>query len=345
MNTCPYCDQTLNAKHILTIRNRLNHKLSISSKRCNLLYNDFHYYEENRSYLKNQVKILEDKNHELVFIQLSLSQLTSNIKTIENLEKKIDREMAELIEITSLLHVVVSPLMKRKSWNFYLINLMFLSQRRRQYDKLNQLVLEFQVNNIESEYLENFHIAKSKSLILKKIQDTTTEIEDLDVKIMKMSHEVSMKKGEYLRQQNLIQEISQLQSDKTKLEKEFLMTKEEEAVVKAELNQIAIRIQEINAKIETNTKKKKEFIYLEKIGIWLNEFFLSSIDEIESAVMSTIREEFNQLFKKWFYLLIETNDAEVEIDEFFSPIVYQYGKALDVLSLSGGEKNINLTCV
>jgi exonuclease SbcC len=129
-----------------------------------------------------------------------------------------------------------------------------------------------------------------------------------------------------------------LQSDKTKLEKEFLRTKEEEAVVKAELNQIAVRIQEINAKIETNTKKKKEFIYLEKIGIWLNEFFLSSIDEIESAVMSTIREEFNQLFKKWFYLLIETNDAEVEIDEFFSPIVYQYGKALDVLSLSGGEK-------
>ena len=54
--------------------------------------------------------------------------------------------------------------------------------------------------------------------------------------------------------------------------------------------------------------------------------------------MSTIREEYNQLFKKWFYLLIETNDAEVEIDEFFSPIVYQYGKALDVLSLSGGEK-------
>ncbi|MGA8842772.1 MAG: SMC family ATPase [Nitrososphaeraceae archaeon] len=338
MNTCPYCDQTLNAKHILTIRNRLNHKLSISSKRCNLLYNDFHYYEENRSYLKNQVKILEDKNRELVFIQLSLSQLTSNIKTIENLEKKIDREMAELIEITSLLHDGSFASDEKKKLELLSNQFDVLEPAKRQYDKLNQLVLEFQVNNIESEYLENFHIAKSKSLILKKIQDTTTEIEDLDVKIMKMSHEVSMKKGEYLRQQNLIQEISQLQSDKTKLEKEFLMTKEEEAVVKAELNQIAVRIQEINAKIETNTKKKKEFIYLEKIGIWLNEFFLSSIDEIESAVMSTIREEFNQLFKKWFYLLIETNDAEVEIDEFFSPIVYQYGKALDVLSLSGGEK-------
>ena len=338
MNTCPYCDQTLNAKHILTIRNRFNHKLSISSKRCNLLYNDFHYYEENRSYLKNQVKILEDKNRELVFIQLSLSQLTSNIKTIENLQKKIGREMAELIEITSLLHGGSFASDEKKKLELLSNQFDVLEPAKRQYDKLNQLVLEFQVNNIESEYLENFHIAKSKSLILKKIQDTTTEIEDLDVKIMKMSHEVSMKKGEYLRQQNLIQEISQLQSDKTKLEKEFLMTKEEEAVVKAELNQIAIRIQEINAKIETNTKKKKEFIYLEKIGIWLNEFFLSSIDEIESAVMSTIREEFNQLFKKWFYLLIETNDAEVEIDEFFSPIVYQYGKALDVLSLSGGEK-------
>ncbi|HEX7178766.1 MAG TPA: hypothetical protein VF220_03500, partial [Nitrososphaeraceae archaeon] len=338
MNTCPYCDQTLNAKHILTIRNRLNHKLSISSKRCNLLYNDFHYYEENHSYLKNQVKILEDKNRELVFIQLSLSQLTSNIKTIENLEKKIDREMAKLNEMTSLLHVGSFASDEKKKLELLSNQFDVLEPAKRQYDKLNQLVLEFQVNNIESEYLENFHIAKSKSLILKKIQDTTTEIEDLDVKIMKMSHELSMKKGEYLRQQNMIQEISQLQSDKTKLEKEFLRTKEEEAVVKAELNQIAVRIQEINAKIETNTKKKKEFIYLEKIGIWLNEFFLSSIDEIESAVMSTIREEFNQLFKKWFYLLIETNDAEVEIDEFFSPIVYQYGKALDVLSLSGGEK-------
>ena len=30
--------------------------------------------------------------------------------------------------------------------------------------------------------------------------------------------------------------------------------------------------------------------------------------------------------------------THVEIDEFFQPIVHQYGQALDIMSLSGGEK-------
>ena len=338
MKTCPYCNQPLDEKDLLSIRSNINLKLSNSSKKCKLLYNILHSYEEIRTTLKNKLRILEDKNRQLLYIQMNLSQINSIVKNVAILEKKLDVEMSKLVEVTDLYNR--ECLRKKEKGKLELLSkqLDSLQPVKTNYDKLNHLLLEYQMKNIESEYLENFHIAKTKSLTVKNLHNITSSIKELDVKILNINNEILIKKAEYSKQQDSIHKISQLEQNKTKLENEGLSMKEKQAVARADLNQVEIRMEEIIKKIEINTKKKKDLIFLEKIGIWLDEFFLPSIDNIESAVMSTIREEFNHLFKKWFYLLIESNDSEVEIDEFFSPIVHQYGQALDTMSLSGGEK-------
>jgi exonuclease SbcC len=81
-----------------------------------------------------------------------------------------------------------------------------------------------------------------------------------------------------------------------------------------------------------------KIIYTDQIGTWLTQHFIPSLEQIESQVLISVKEEFNKVFQKWFYLLIEVGDIDVEIDEFFTPIVNQSGYRLELDSLSGGEK-------
>jgi exonuclease SbcC len=97
-------------------------------------------------------------------------------------------------------------------------------------------------------------------------------------------------------------------------------------------------IESINKKINDLEERLDKIIFTDQIGIWLNQHFIPSLEQIESQVLISVREEFNKLFQKWFYLLIEVGDIDVEIDEYFTPIVNQSGYHLEVDSLSGGEK-------
>jgi len=71
---------------------------------------------------------------------------------------------------------------------------------------------------------------------------------------------------------------------------------------------------------------------------WLSEFFNPALESIERHVLSHINCRFDELFRKWFGMLVEGTELDVTIDENFSPLVNQGGYELDILSLSGGEK-------
>jgi len=98
------------------------------------------------------------------------------------------------------------------------------------------------------------------------------------------------------------------------------------------------QIEIISNKISELEGKIDKIIFTDQIGIWLDQYFIPSLEQIESQVLVSVKEEFNKLFQKWFYLLIEVGDIDVEIDEFFTPLVNQNGYFLEVESLSGGEK-------
>jgi exonuclease SbcC len=71
---------------------------------------------------------------------------------------------------------------------------------------------------------------------------------------------------------------------------------------------------------------------------WLFEFFGPALESIERHVLSHINYQFDELFKKWFGMLVEGTELEVTVDENFAPIVNQGGYELDIFALSGGEK-------
>lgn len=72
--------------------------------------------------------------------------------------------------------------------------------------------------------------------------------------------------------------------------------------------------------------------------LWMREFFIPTIDKIEKQVLLSIQQDFNEVYRKWYSVLIEDVTKESKIDENFTPLVEQDGFLQDVEFLSGGEK-------
>jgi exonuclease SbcC len=77
---------------------------------------------------------------------------------------------------------------------------------------------------------------------------------------------------------------------------------------------------------------------LREHGIWLEDYFVPSLDAIERQVLTNINEDFNSHFQEWFSTLVEDQSKEARIDEDFTPVVEQDGYEQDVEYLSGGER-------
>jgi DNA repair protein SbcC/Rad50 len=90
--------------------------------------------------------------------------------------------------------------------------------------------------------------------------------------------------------------------------------------------------------IARKEKSAAKAIALGEREIWLEEFFVPTLESIERHVMTSINREFGGSFQKWFGTLVDDPGKEARVDEEFSPIVDQEGYDQDVEFLSGGER-------
>jgi len=100
-------------------------------------------------------------------------------------------------------------------------------------------------------------------------------------------------------------------------------------------------IQNMKLKLESLEQKKEKMNRMHEVLGWIDNYYAPAVKKIEKRVMERIHARFNQLFQKWFGLLIESEEFIAKIDEDFSPVIEQDGYDIPVSTLSGGEK----TCV
>ncbi|MEK6983394.1 MAG: AAA family ATPase [Nanoarchaeota archaeon] len=91
---------------------------------------------------------------------------------------------------------------------------------------------------------------------------------------------------------------------------------------------------EINEKREA----KERLAFISQLNNWIDELFANLMSTMETHVMLNIHSEFNELFKKWFDILMEDESINVRVDEEFTPIIEQDGYETYIENLSGGEK-------
>ncbi|MDA4128385.1 MAG: SMC family ATPase [Thaumarchaeota archaeon] len=114
--------------------------------------------------------------------------------------------------------------------------------------------------------------------------------------------------------------------------------REELAVAKTRSTDLVKELGERENEIESKSEYAKRVDSMKEREIWMQDFFVPTLEAIEQHVLTAINQEFNVNFQKWFSVLVDDPEKEVRVDENFTPIVSQEGYEQEIYYLSGGEK-------
>jgi len=334
---CPYCKQKLNKQHILEMEKKFLQSKDLLRNKLVKFEKDLDENQAKKNELVNNLKEVESKKSELQKIQIQIARLNAVLKNREQVKFKINEKTTnkKLIQTKLQGSYFVE---KTKELDELSDRLRKIYSYKARYDSLSKIVNAYQKTNLDNTYAEHSNVIKSKQ---RKIEDKKIKeksLLDLDDEVFVLSNRLDEMKVIFRDRQEVENNLKKLESIKELHENELIKMKENLAMRKTEHDSNLRQIESFNKKIDGLKESVDKIIFTDQIGAWLNHHFIPSLEQIESQVLISVKEEFNKLFQKWFYLLIEVGDIDVEIDEFFTPIVNQSGYRLEVDSLSGGEK-------
>jgi DNA repair protein SbcC/Rad50 len=335
---CPYCKQKLNEQHILEMEKKFLRSKDILKNKLDTFEKDLEANQIKKNEYLNGIKQIEIKKLELQKIQIQIARLNVVLNNKEQIKSKINEKAKnkKLIEAKLQSSYFVEKTKELDELDDKLDKIYSYKER---YDSLSKIVNDYQKTNLDSTYMEHSNMIKSKQRKIEEKKIKEKSLLDLDNEVFVLSKKLDEMKVIFRDRQEVENKLNNLDSDKESLENELMKMKEKLAMRKTEHDNNLKQIESFNKKIGELEERVDKIIFTDQIGIWLNQHFIPSLEQIESQVLISVREEFNRLFQKWFYLLIEVGDIDVEINEFFTPIVNQSGYHLEVDSLSGGEKS------
>lgn len=334
---CPYCKQKLNQQHILEMEKKFLQSKDFLKNKLDTLEKDLEINQEKKTVLLDRKKQVESKKSELQKIQIQIARLNEVLNSKEQIKLKINEKATN----KNLIHTKLQNgyfVEKKQELEELDEKLSNIYSFKVSYDSLSKIVTDYQKSDLDSTYAEHSNLIRSKQ---RKIEEKKTKEKlslELDDEVLILTKKLDEMKVIFRDRQEVENGLKDLESTKESLENELMKMKENLAMRKTELDNNLRQIELYDRKIDELEKRVDKIVFTDQIGIWLNQHFIPSLEQIESHVLIRVKEEFNTLFQKWFYLLIEVGDIDVEIDEFFTPVVIQSGYRLEVDSLSGGEK-------
>ena len=307
LSTCPVCLQKVDFTHKIKITDTENFNINGAQKKIEEMQKR---KLELETLIQTNDKYLEELRKdelELREVIIKLDNLSSQIEAKQNLEKEIEdlkmkKEKLEHMDITKLVEVISKS---RKMLSNMEVRKHIEESLKDKKEQMKTLKNSMEVANTDlGKMNEEYNALSEKSL-------THSEAEKSFLNI---------KKDRDLLNQNL-------QSEEIKnsgIEKEKAMTTDE--------------INKISQDIETKTKIKEKINYVNELNFWINEQFINLTSTIEKTIMQKIHREFNDMFKKWFQIMMDDSTMDVRIDEEFTPIVSQNNYETEIVNLSGGEK-------
>ena len=335
---CPYCKQKLNEQHILEMEAKFLQSKDFLKYKLDTFEKDLETNQIKKNEFLNGKKQVETKKLELQKIQIQIARLNVVLNNKEQLKSKIieKEKNKKLIEAKLQGSYFVEKITELDELDDKLNK---IYSYKESYDSLSKIVNHYQKTNLDSIYVEHSNLIKSKQHKIEEKKIKEKSLLELDNEVFMLSKKLDEMKAIFQDRQEVENKLNNLDSEKESLENELMKMKESLAMRKTEHDNNLKQIESFNKKIAELEERVDKIIFTDQIGVWLNQHFIPSLEQIESQVLISVKEEFNRLFQKWFYLLIEVGDIDVEIDEFFTPIVNQSGYHLEVDSLSGGEKS------
>jgi DNA repair protein SbcC/Rad50 len=205
-------------------------------------------------------------------------------------------------------------------------------------DKIKKFKEELKLlRSLQQKHLLCEHKRKSRESVVKKKDSYVLSLKSL----MKEIDSIKKQQDAY---KNAI--------EKNSCEKEFKVIKEEFDLLKKKFQDFLIeksrldeRIFQLNKYIslierDINSKleAKKNLENSRMLHNWFVDYFVPLVDVIEKNVMAKINYDFNDIFQKWFSLLVDDELIYASLDDSFSPFIQQNGFDIEYENLSGGER-------
>ena len=314
---CPYCDHKLTKEHIK----------KLEKERKELL-------------LKNE-KILKDSKKNLEELEFEQEKIDEQISVNGDAITKIERYLPDLKDLhlkSNELTVIQKELKVAQSQILISEEKFFPNEDR--FDNsvaylrgLKDILIEYQNASKQTKELQRrqekakiaFDISKSQKVqIEEKNLELTKDIKSLETDL-----------------QSFVGLDGEIENNHTMLEeknRELSKIKETIAGNNANLKNYDERITQIEQQISEAEKWKKKNRKFSNYYDWFKEFFIPTVEQIEKQVLLSIQQNFNEIYRRWYSILIDDSTKESRIDEEFSPIIEQDGYEQDVDYLSGGEK-------
>jgi exonuclease SbcC len=237
--------------------------------------------------------------HKEGIIKKAASEIEELNKTSSSLEKK----ETELVSLSSALKKEMKELQQKIS-----IQKVMAVKKDSLIEKEKRLNLL--INNFEEAKI------KAAGLNAKKIELTKQALESSEIE------------ASY---QNVKKEYESLSAEERKIELE------KNSLAK-EIETLAKMLKILEEEIKNKEKIKLELKKITSLQNWIDQKFIKLVSNIEKHVMMAVYHEFNELFQRWFSMLIEDETLNVRLDDSFSVIVEQNGYETFIENLSGGEK-------
>ena len=132
--------------------------------------------------------------------------------------------------------------------------------------------------------------------------------------------------------------LAEFEASAEATERSLRKVREELAADKRDLELSVRRQKELSAEVATKEKAARMRDAARERSLWLTDYFVPTVRLVERSVLGAINREFDELFRKWFAMLVGDSDKEAWVDGDFTPIVSQEGYEQDVWYLSGGER-------
>jgi exonuclease SbcC len=338
VSECPLCRQKLTAEHLGIV-------VSEFKERMNLLSQEIEKLDSELRELTGRARSLEQRRELLLRSQQELVAIENRIAEVQKVSLLAQRASEELKARKNKIESLRASLLSRDFVQEEEEELALLEAKRNslkasleEYSKLREKIRRLEDAQIQ----KAFHTAESKiskkSEVLESLLEEDRRISRLEEELLQRRKEIEEKKREIEDAQPKLLEYAKLKEKLEDLNQRFLEAKSSfdrlSAIVKIEREQVSSLENEV---LELKEKANKARYY-RAISSWLSDRFLPAIRDVESHVLSTINEEFDQVFQRWFSMLVEEGDIAVSVDDRFTPLVEESGYELDIQSLSGGER-------
>ncbi len=314
LDECPLCLQPVSSDHKYAITAEENRKTEEHHAALREFLQQKQEYEQKKMLLHKELDAFQENETQIATLQ-------AQINSGEQVQRELEEKQRRLEQLGILME-------KEQEKKITYASAAIDEQQRLLAEKKTQLHHYVEKNHLQEMLQEK---EKSQKHILVSLEEGEQALARLHADIQALQAQLlplAPLDGQYLQ---LRKEMEALFAEEKRLEVQ-------QGSVLKEIEGVSRFDDAMLAELSKKETMKQEAAATAQFEQWLSGHFVNIMSVIERHILLQVYQEFNELFQKWFTMLMDDETLLVRLDPEFTPIVEQNGYETELEALSGGEK-------